>query len=88
MVKQDKFTKFYTIYLWTLLLILISIWVLGVTTMPQHAQAQTAPVKPDVNGCNDLEEENQRLRLEIENLKTEKFEASFSNCRNICRRLQ
>jgi len=88
MVKQDKFTKFYTFYLWTLLLILISIWVISVTTIPQQAQAQEAPSKPEVNGCNILEEENARLRLEIENLKTQKFEASFSNCRNICRRLQ
>lgn len=85
MVKQDKFTKFYTIYLWTLLLILISIWVLGVTTMPNKVQAQETST---TNNCKLLEEENQRLRLEIENLKAEKFEASFSACRNFCRRLQ
>jgi hypothetical protein len=85
MVKQDKFTKFYTIYLWTLLLILISIWVLGVTTMPNKVQAQETST---TNNCKLLEEENQRLRLEIENLKAEKFEATFSTCRNFCRRLQ
>ena len=85
MVKQDKFTKFYTIYLWALLLILISIWVLGVTTMPNKVQAQETST---TNNCKLLEEENQRLRLEIENLKAEKFEASFSTCRNFCRRLQ
>lgn len=85
MVKQDKFTKFYTIYLWALLLILISIWVLGITTMPNKVQAQETST---TNNCKLLEEENQRLRLEIENLKAEKFEASFSTCRNFCRRLQ
>ncbi len=60
MVKQDKFTKFYTIYLWTLLLILISIWVLGVTTIPDKVQAQETST---TNNCKLLEEENQRLRF-------------------------
>jgi len=83
MVKQDKFTKFYTFYLWTLLLILISIWVMSVTTIPQQAQAQEISNEEQ---CKSLQEENTQLRLEIENLKATKFDASFQTCKKFCGR--
>jgi hypothetical protein len=70
MVKQDKFTKFYTFYLWTLLLILISIWVISVTTIPQQAQAQEISNEEQ---CKSLQEENTQLRLEIESNQTSHY---------------
>jgi len=50
--------------------------------------AQESSTVPDVSVCKRLEEENARLKLELENLKLEKIEVSFTNCRSICRRLQ
>lgn len=82
------FTKFYFFYLWTLFVTLMCIWTLSIVNIPQELQAQEAPINSGVNNCKELEEENISLRSDIERLKLEKFEVSFTNCKNICKRLQ
>jgi hypothetical protein len=88
MEMKDKFVKFYTIFLWTFFIILMSIWLINIKIITQNVNAQEIQVKTNISSCKELEEENIKLRLEIENLKLEKFESNFSNCRNFCRRLQ
>lgn len=87
MVKQDKFNKFYIIYLWTLFIILIGIWMIGVITIPQSVQAQDVIETKEVDQlCKTLQDENAQLRLELQNLKDEKFNASFLSCKKFCGR--
>ena len=85
MVKQDKFSKFYIIYLWFLFIILIGIWGLSITTIPASAFAQE---NKDIISTDPeyklLKEENSQLKLELQNLKEEKFNASFQNCKIFC----
>jgi hypothetical protein len=87
MVKQDKFNKFYIIYLWTLFIILIGIWMIGVITIPQSVQAQDVIETKEADQlCKALRDENTQLRLELQNLKDEKFSASFLSCKKFCGR--
>ena len=87
MVKQDKFNKFYIIYLWTLFIILIGIWMIGVITIPQSVQAQDVIETKEADQlCKTLQDENAQLRLELQNLKDEKFNASFLSCKKFCGR--
>jgi len=79
MEKKDNFIKFYTFYLWILFIILVSTWFIGINSVQLNAQEH--------NEYKELLEENQRLRLEIENLKNDKFEATFKSCSKFCRRL-
>ncbi len=80
MVKKDKFIKFYIFYLWILFIILISVLYIGINSI-SNLNAQ------EHNEYKELLEENQRLKLEIENLKNDKFEATFKSCSKFCRRL-
>lgn len=68
---------FYSFFLFLLTFLLID-----------NLNAQDMSVQGGESACKLLQEENMRLRMEIENIKAEKLEVSFTSCRAICRRIQ
>jgi len=74
--------KLFKLYFFSFFLFLL-IFLLFDSLNAQDVSDQTVE-----SACKLLQEENARLRLEIENIKAEKLEVSFTSCRAICRRIQ